>query len=256
MQDDTIGHGLLADVNGVVMTHETIQEQREDIRQVVQENRQDIYNNLTAGHEAIAEQREAMQNSQENLTAGHEAIVRERQGMVTYVRQNRIELAQNVTDLRSQIQSERQTEQAEIANLTDAQKLGLEHWYDVGIATRALMSMQDLIGPDGAQVADISYDINASESNMTALEQRIDDRSAFMRLFIGGDRAAADQINATVVQNDQRIQEMEQLMQNATLQPDVRQEMQDQITVLQQEQDRLANLAAAERNATGIFWWI
>jgi hypothetical protein len=256
LQETTGGQGLLADAHAVVMTHETIQAQREDIRQDVQETRQDTYGNLTAGHEAIAEQREAMENSQANLTAGHEAIVQQRQGMVTYRHQNRIDLAQNVTVLRSQIESERQTAQAEFSNLTEAQKQNLEHGYNVGIATNALMSMQNLTGDIGPQVADLAYDINASENNITPLEQRIEDRSAIFRFLLGGDQTAANQINDQVALNQQRIQTIQQLMQNATLQPDVQQVMQNQITTLQQEQDRLANLTTAEQNTRGLFWWI
>jgi hypothetical protein len=256
LQDTTGGHGLLADGHDVVMTHETIQEQREDIRQDVRDTSQDITGNLTAGHEAIQDQREAMRNDQENWTTGHEAIVQERQGEVTYVHENRVELAQNVTDLQSQIQSERQTEQEEFANLTDAQKLGLVHWYDVGIATHALMSMQNLTGVIGPQVADLAYEINASENNITPLEQRIEDRSEIFRLLLGGDQTASNQINEQVALNQQRIQTIQQLMQNSTLQPDVQQAMQDQITTLQQEQARLANLTAAEQNDRGLFWWI
>jgi hypothetical protein len=258
VHDGTGGQGLLADVNNVVITHETIQGQREDIRQDVQENRQDIYGNLTAGHEAIVGQREAMENNQENWTTGHGAVVQERQGMVAYVHGNQVDLAENVTDLRSEILSERQTEQAEFANLTDAQKQGLEHWYDVGIATHALMSMQNLTGDIGPQVADLAYDINASENNITPLEQRIEDRSEIFRLLLGGDQTAANQINEQVSLNQQRIQAIQQLMQNTTppLQPDVQQAMQDQINALQQEQARLANLTAAEQNSRGLFWWI
>ena len=74
--------------------------------------------------------------------------------------------------------------------------------------------------------------------------------------MFGGDKAAANQIDDQVALNQQRIRTLEQLMQNSTLQPDVQQAMQEQITVLQQEQDRLANLTAAERNTTGLFWWI
>jgi len=256
LQDMTGGPRLLADVHDVVLTHETIQEQREDIRQEVRDTRQDIAGNLTAGHEAIVEQRETMENGQVNLTAGHEVIQQERQGMVTYVHETKVTLAQNVSDLRSQIQTERQTAQAEIANLTDAQKLGLVHWHDVGIATTALMSLQDLIGSDGQHVADLAYEINASENNITPLEQRIENRNAVFRFLLGGDQVAANQINDQVALNQQRIQNIQQLMQNSTLKPDVQQAMQDQITVLQQEQSRLANLTAVEQNTRGLFWWI
>ena len=55
------GHGVMADVHDVVVTRETIREQRQDIVQDVRETNQDIRENLTAGHEGVQDQRQAMQ---------------------------------------------------------------------------------------------------------------------------------------------------------------------------------------------------
>ena len=278
LRDNQQGHGIMADVHDVVVTRETIREQRQDIRQDVRETNLDIRENLTAGHEGVQDQQQAVQqdvqenrevvrnnetttkgaleNIHENLTAGHEAIQQEYQGMTAYVHGSRIALADNVTALRAQIQVERETDQAEIANLTAAQKLRLTNWYDVRIAAHSLMAMENLTGEIGPRVAEIADDINASESNITPLEQRIENGNSLFRFMFGGDKAAANQIDDQVALNQQRIQTLEQLVQNSTLQPDVQQAIQEQITVLQQEQDRLANLTAAERNTTGLFWWI
>jgi hypothetical protein len=242
LQDNQQGYGTMADIHDVVVAHETIREQRQDIRQDVRETDQGIRENLTAGHEVIQDQRQAVQQ--------------ERQGMMAYVHQSGIALADNVTALRAQIQAERQTDQAQIANLTVAQREHLMNWYDVQIAAHSLMAMENLTGEIGPQVAGIAEEINASESNITPLEQRIENGNSLFRFMFGGDRAAANQIDDQVALNLRRIQTLEQLMQNSTLQPDVEQAMQEQITVLQQEQDRLANLTATERNTTGLFWWI
>ena len=272
------GHGVMADVHDVVVTRETIREQRQDIVQDVRETNQDIRENLTAGHEGVQDQRQAMQqdvlanreavrnndtsaneareNILGNLTAGHEGIQQEYQGVTVYVRQSGIALADNVTALRAQIQLERQADLAQIANLTAAQRQHLLNVYAVQIAAHSLMAMQNLTGDIGPRVAGIAEDINASESNITPLEQRIENGNSLFRFMFGGDKAAANQIDDQVALNQQRIRTLEQLMQNSTLQPDVQQAMQEQITVLQQEQDRLANLTAAERNTTGLFWWI
>lgn len=253
LQQNQPGQGIAADVHDVVLTQDTIHEQRQDIRQDVRDTNQDIRENFTAGHEAIQDQRQAMY---ENHTIGNGTIRQERQGMFAYFNQSRIQLADNVTDLQSQILAERQADQAQIANFTDVQKRHLMNWYNVQIASHALMAMQNLTGDIGPQVAEIANDINSTESNITPLEQQIENRNGFFRFLFGGDRSAANQINDQVALNQQRIQTLEQLAQNSTLQPDVQQAMQDQISILEQEQARLANLTATETNSTGLLWWI
>ena len=138
----------------------------------------------------------------------------------------------------------------------------MEFWlfFDFGILYRIISSHiireQNLMGDNGPRVAGIAEDLNVSAGTIEPLEQRIQDRNAIVRFFAGGDRSAADQITDQVAMNNGRIQNLEQIMQNTTLQPDVQQAMQEQITALQQEQTRLSNLAGTEHNATGLFWWL
>jgi len=128
--------------------------------------------------------------------------------------------------------------------------------YDTQVAAHALMEMRNLTGDIGPRVADIAEDLNTSAGTVQPLEERIQDRNTFIRFFAGGDRDAADQINDQVAQNQARIQDLEGLMANTSLQPDVQGAMQEQITALQTEQARLAALAGDERNTTGLFGWL
>ena len=146
--------------------------------------------------------------------------------------------------MRSEIRAEHDADYAQIGNLTEGQRGGLDHMYDAQVAAHALMEMRNLTGDIGPGVADIAEDLNTSAGTVQPLEERIQDRNAVIRFFAGGDRDAADQINNQVAQNQQRIQDLEGLMGNASLQPDVQQAMQDQITALQTEQARLSDLAA------------
>jgi len=223
------------DIHDVVAARQTIQDQRETIRQDVQDTHQAVIGNLTAGHEYIEDQREAMG---------------------TFIHQSRVTLAQDVTGLRSQIETEREANQARIANLTGGQRATLEHMYDSQAAAHALMEMQGLLGDIGPRVTDIAGDLNASAGVVQPLEERIQDRNAFVRFFVGGDRDAADQINDQVAQNQLRIENLTELMQGGNLQPDVQQAMQEQITALQQQQANLSGLAGSERNSTGLFGWL
>lgn len=260
-KDDSGISDLHHDIHDVVPAVITIQNQRQDIQLDGKEPRQDNHQNLTntqgdLQYQNRVIQNDTWQNNHENQTAGHEDGQNRSYILMTQINQSWVTLVKNVTELHSEIKTERQTMMADAGNLTNAQKQFQTHYINFWIATRALKEMRDLAGDNGTRIAEIADDINTTSSTIELLEKRINDRSAFVHFFFGGDRAAADQINTTVTQNDHRIQEMQQLIQNSSLQPDVRQEMQVQIAALQEEQDRLANLSATEYNSNGIFVWI
>ena len=268
-QGNVVDPGQPADLAGVVATHQTIQDQRDAIREDAVDTHQDISENRTAGHENNQDQRQAMRSDvsqnredvrdnlttvgearediHENLTAGHEEIHGQWVATRTFVHQSRVTLAHNVTEWRSEIRAEHDADYAQIGNLAEGQRRGLDHMYDSQVAAHALMEMRNLTGDIGPRVADIAEDLNTSAGTVQPLEERIQDRNAVIRFFAGGDRDAADQINDQVAQNQQRIQDLEGLMANASLQPDVQQAMQDQITTLQTEQARLSDLARPNR---------
>jgi len=271
-------HAVPGGVRDVVVAHETIKEQQETIHQDVRDTHQDIQENRSAGHENIVDQRQAMRTDvrtdredvrdnlttpgearediRGNLTAGHEDIHDQRVATRTFIHGSRVTLAHNVSELRSQIETERDANQAQIANLSAGQKLVLGHMYASQTAAHSLMEMRDIAGDVGPRVADIAEDLNTSAATVQPLEQRIDERNAAVRFFFGGDRDAADRIQGEVTLNQARIDNLTQLMQDPSLQPDVQQAMQEQVNDLQQEQARLSDLAGSEHNATGLFGWI
>ena len=213
-------------------------------------NREAVRNNDTSANEA-------RENILGNLTAWPmRAYSRSYQGVTAYVRQSGIALADNVTALRAQIQLERQADLAQIANLTAAQRQHLLNVYAVQIAAHSLMAMQNLTGDIGPRVAGIAEDINASESNITPLEQRIENGNSLFRFMFGGDKAAANQIDDQVALNQQRIRTLEQSdaeLHSATRCPAGNAGTDHRAAA---GAGPAGNLTAAERNTTGLFWWI
>jgi hypothetical protein len=87
-------------------------------------------------------------------------------------------------------------------------------------------------------------------------EQRIQARDAVTRFFAGGDETAAAELEAQIARNNAQIQNLTQLMETPSLDPDALQLMQEQLQTIQQEQERLRLLAQQEKADRGIFGWL
>jgi hypothetical protein len=87
-------------------------------------------------------------------------------------------------------------------------------------------------------------------------EMQIQSRNAFVQFFMGGDDQAALQLEREVDANEDRIREMERLIDICNCSEQVQDQLRDRIYDMDQEQDRLQDLIRLERQDTGIFGWI
>ena len=133
---------------------------------------------------------------------------------------------------------------------------GLKNHNEVRLAVNTLLSMEDRTGGIGQNISAIARDFNNSVSVSEKIEQKIQDRSGIMRLFLGGDRDAAGQLANITSQNQARIQKIQQLISNATLDPDVRAFIEEQLQAMQNEETRLEQLATREQQDRGLFGWL
>jgi len=127
---------------------------------------------------------------------------------------------------------------------------------EVRIAVTTLLDVEDLSGGIGRNISAIARDFNNSLSSSTKIEDRIRGRSSFTRIFFGGDRNAAQELANQTAQDKARIAELHQLISSATLDPEVRTLIEEQVQILQQEQERLQQLATREKADRGIFGWL
>ena len=88
---------------------------------------------------------------------------------------------------------------------------------------------------------------------MRKLEDRIQSRNSFVRLLFGGDREAAQELATQAAQNNARIVELHQLISSAALDTEIRATIEDQLRIIQQEQERVQQLATREQEDRGIF---
>ena len=77
-----------------------------------------------------------------------------------------------------------------------------------------------------------------------------------VKFFAGGDEEAAEEIEQEVNRNQERIQELKRLMQECDCNEELKAMIQEHIQNMEQEQNRLQELAENEKNSKGIFGWL
>lgn len=215
-----------------------------------------------AGSSGINESGTGIENSKLNETGqGQQVQVQveqetqnEGENITVRVRQRERLRARNVTELK-QMRQERQREMNQtIQGLGKDQQTVYQNQNRVRLAVHSLLAMEDLVGGIGPQVSQIAREFNNSVQATIRAEERIQNRSSFVRFFAGGDEKAAGELEQEMNQSQQRIQQLEQL--SAQCDEEVKAMMQEQIRTMEQEQVRLLQLAQDEKKNKGLFGWL
>ena len=127
----------------------------------------------------------------------------------------------------------------------------------VRLAVHALLASRDLLGTNGIgkQVSQIAQEINRSVATTTDAETQIKARGFWTTLFFGGDTQAADAIKQEVAQNQEHIQALTQLLNDASTSAQVKATLAAQVQTMQQEQDQIQALANQQASLWGLFSW-
>jgi len=167
------------------------------------------------------------------------------------------EKAQNLSQLQEMIKEKKGELQAELSSLSNKVKQKVfQNQNQVRETVFTLLASQDLVGGIGSQISEITQQFNNSLGKTVDAEEKIQTRSKIREFFFGGDDESANEIEGEVVQNRNRIQELKQLWQDCDCADDVKEILQSQIQNMEQEQDRLAELAVEQKNKKGFFGWL
>jgi len=112
------------------------------------------------------------------------------------------------------------------------------------------------VGGIGPQVSEIAREFNNSVQATIRAKERIQSRNRIIRFFAGGDEEAAQEIEEQVIQNRERIRQLQQLALQCECEEEVRALLQEQIQNMEQEQTRLQQLAQNEKKVKGLFGWL
>jgi len=126
----------------------------------------------------------------------------------------------------------------------------------VRVAAMAFASSSDLFGPNGPVVARIAQDFDASVEATIRSEEQIRNRSAFTRFFFGSDDEEVASLSNQLVQNQNRIQELNRLMDEWDGDSQVQAILKEQIKNIEQEQLRLQQFVDEESTSRGLFGFL
>lgn len=157
--------------------------------------------------------------------------------------------------MEARIEWNRQELDRDDASTTPEDRDTVKNTNPVRLAVHTFLDSRDFLGGIGEQVSEIAKEMNDSVATTTDIEIKIHSRGFFARLFFGGDRDAAQRISREVVSNQKRIESLITLLSQANISVDMRTALNTQITVLQDSQLRLKDLAEREQNGWGIFSW-
>lgn len=163
---------------------------------------------------------------------------------------------QNASELHEMIEQREREMNQEIQSLEEHQQLVYLNQNKVRLAVQSLFAMEELVGSIGPQVSQIADEINTSVQATIQAEERIQARNTIVRFFAGGDEEAAQEIEQQVIQNQERIRELQQLQEECDCDEQVRAILQEQIQNVEQEQTRLQQVALNELNDKGLFGWL
>jgi len=162
---------------------------------------------------------------------------------------------QNITVIHATIRSDREKLNATLLNATPVRAGWSKNTNEVRLAVHTLLAMENITGGIGPQVSAIARDFNNSARNTWQLEERIQNRDAISRFFFGGDQVSAAELANMTAENQNRIRQIEQLMNSEQLDAETRAMLEEQLQIMQQENTRLGQVASTETQSHGLLGW-
>ncbi len=165
--------------------------------------------------------------------------------------------ANNMEQLREMIAGKKQEIGQAVQEISNAKQRSVyENQNRTNEAVHALLAAEDLAGGIGSEVSKIAREFNDSVKKTIAAETKIQNRSGIVKFFFGGDKEATEDILQETNKNQEKLQQLKNLHQECDCDPEVKDILQEQIQNLEQEQNRLGQLAQEEKSNKGIFGWL
>lgn len=166
--------------------------------------------------------------------------------------------------LREHLQVQEQELELEHGNLTSDNRQVQERHRNESALVQVLQDRSfttSLLGSGpggiGPQMSAFAEDWNASLRTQIQAERQIRGRNPLVRLFLGGDARAASLLDQEALRNQDRIRQMQQLIQQCqACDSQVRSVLQEQLKQMEEEQAGIQQTARKELQDTGLLGWI
>jgi hypothetical protein len=169
--------------------------------------------------------------------------------------QNRTRLS-NASSLQEQIQERIREQAREQENLPDDTLQVVNQYAHANAFVHTLQYQNGQLGDIGPQVSQIAMQLNQSLQTEAQAQKTVQNRHAFVRALFGGDETAAGLLQQETVRTRQHIQEMNQLIEQGSLDSAFRAELRNQLQQIDQQQIELQQQAQKELQDRGLLGWI
>lgn len=167
-----------------------------------------------------------------------------------------VRIAKNATELKEIIREKESQLNRELEKVEAREQNIYKNQNKVRIAVHTLLAMEKISGGIGRNVSEIAREFNNSVKNTTALEAKIQERSAIIKFFLGRDKKIVSELEATLNTTAENIGTLKQLKAACDCGEDVKAVLQEQVESMETEQSRLTQLVSAEKRNTGILGWL
>jgi len=130
-----------------------------------------------------------------------------------------------------------------------------EYKSEVAKFVHSLKTIGEVEGGIGKQVSAVAQAQNDSESKVESSIKNVNDRNGFVKFLIGPKYGSINEIKTTVSENEKRIQVLNDLIKQVS-DPAVKQVLQDQITILSQQNSNLKNFGENSQKGFSLFGWL
>jgi len=177
-------------------------------------------------------------------------------GDLVVVQEQTQERAQTSTELEDSVEDKELELEQELAGKSRDEKEILKNQNEIRLAVHAFLAMEDLVGSVGKQISAIAREFDNSIQATINAEERIASRSSLAKMFIGGDQEAAEDLEEEVKSNKVRIETLKRLKDECKCGPEVKELFREQVESMEQEVNRLGELAKDEKDSKGLFGWL
>jgi hypothetical protein len=207
---------------------------------------QERVQNQTQNETQVMNQTQVMIQAQITSGPGQPSEVADRQ-------QDRAQIRE---ELNLRIRERKQELDQELEGMGTRERAVYENQNRVRLAVHAMLALEELDGGIGSEIAPIAREFNNSLQVTVRAEEQIQSRSGIARFLAGGDADAAREIQQQVIENRNRIREMNRIIEGCDCDEETKLMLQEQLQNMEQEQNRLENLAGSELKDRGLLGWL
>jgi len=178
-------------------------------------------------------------------------------GQKIFANMTKEEKKQIIEEIKNKTEENKQMLKLELQNFSnkDKQKI-FKNQNRVRETVMTLLAIGDATNMTGIgkSVSAIAMSFNNSVKKTIQAEEAIQNRGGIMRFLFGGDEKAAAAIQSELNKNQVMLQKLETVKEGYG--PEFQQLIDEQTQLMQQEQERLMQLAEEEKGDKGLFGWL